>query len=444
MQTRFFLYIYFGLSILTLVTLISPSAKAQYWLEDRTRAEGHGIRLGDLELHPGIGAEMGYDSNVFYRAKGVEDSPILRISPHLLLSTLSQERRFTTDTEGEKRTPPAVNFKGGINAGYYHYFSIDDAVDNVSLGLDFHLNINPERPFSLLLDANFTRNVNPFVQYVGIKAPSYARDDLLAGPKLVFSSRSGLLMGAVGYRFGASLFEASAFNFYNNITHFITLDGNWQFFPRTALVYDASLGLQNYTKDVTDESRLQLNDNRRVASRLGINGALTTTIALTARAGYAAGFFDGPYEDYDGVIGGLELRWKPADAFAWKLGYERSYTSSYEGNYGRQDRIYTNAGLMIGRVFLLDAEVWAGLLQYGVPRRGDGQILGTTPGKREDTRVGASIGGEYRFVSWLGVNAKVGYMADYTDFETDLSNLVSPEPAKFKKFDAWLGIRAFY
>src|SRR4051812_23409192 len=43
-------------------------AHAQGWLGDPRIAEGPGIRTGDLELHPGIGGEVGYDSNWFLRS----------------------------------------------------------------------------------------------------------------------------------------------------------------------------------------------------------------------------------------------------------------------------------------------------------------------------------------------------------------------------------------
>src|SRR5690349_3139001 len=46
----------------------SGTASAQGWLADRRYTEGAGIRTGDVELHPGIGGEVGYDSNWFYRS----------------------------------------------------------------------------------------------------------------------------------------------------------------------------------------------------------------------------------------------------------------------------------------------------------------------------------------------------------------------------------------
>jgi len=109
---------------------------------------------------------MGYDSNVFLKPSNKQDSPILRLSPHLYLSTLGAERRGTG--EGEKRTPPALAFRGGLSGGYYHYFDTTNP-DNISASLDLNLHINPERPFSVVLDGIYTRTITPFVEYFGLK-----------------------------------------------------------------------------------------------------------------------------------------------------------------------------------------------------------------------------------------------------------------------------------
>src|SRR5437868_4465534 len=87
----------------------------QVWLKDRRYAEGVGIRTGDLELHPGIAGEFGYDSNYFLRSDKngpglpadppVVDTLRLRITPSFSLSTISPQRR---EAEGGGTEPPKV------------------------------------------------------------------------------------------------------------------------------------------------------------------------------------------------------------------------------------------------------------------------------------------------------------------------------------------------
>src|SRR6266852_6602288 len=69
----------------------------QTWLRDRRYGEGVGIRTGDLELHPGIAGEFGYDSNYFLRSDKDIAKPVdtlrLRITPSFSLAPISPQRR---------------------------------------------------------------------------------------------------------------------------------------------------------------------------------------------------------------------------------------------------------------------------------------------------------------------------------------------------------------
>ena len=90
-----------GLTLATLVVVtLAPHANAQQaWLSDRRVGEGIGIRVGNLELHPGVAGEFGYDSNYFQRS-GEDEEPLiaayrLRITPSISLSTLGARRLFS-------------------------------------------------------------------------------------------------------------------------------------------------------------------------------------------------------------------------------------------------------------------------------------------------------------------------------------------------------------
>ena len=48
---------------LAVATTTFSAAAQQPWIKDRSYGEGIGIRTGNLELHPGIAGEFGYDSN---------------------------------------------------------------------------------------------------------------------------------------------------------------------------------------------------------------------------------------------------------------------------------------------------------------------------------------------------------------------------------------------
>ena len=78
----------------------SPTGAADSpWLKDRRYTEGAGYRIGNLELHPGLAGEFGYDSNYFLRSDNDEvRGPaaarfhLWKITPSLSVSTLSAQR----------------------------------------------------------------------------------------------------------------------------------------------------------------------------------------------------------------------------------------------------------------------------------------------------------------------------------------------------------------
>jgi hypothetical protein len=151
------------------------------WLKDRRYAEGVGVREGDLELHPGIAGEVGYDSNWFLRsssANGFANSGpltppipalVFRITPSLYISTLGPQRR-----EGDLTAqPPSIRFRAGVNATYREFIGVsNDAAAsqpqnnisqqrNIGGNADARLEIAPERPFGAVLFANFGRLIMP-------------------------------------------------------------------------------------------------------------------------------------------------------------------------------------------------------------------------------------------------------------------------------------------
>lgn len=115
----------FCLSLAATVLLGAFSLEAhaqQPWLADRKYGEGMGIRVGNLEIHPGVSGELGYDSNYFLRAP-VED-PIavyrFRVTPSISLATLGQQRR-----EGADGPPTQLTFRASAYAAFNQLVAAD-------------------------------------------------------------------------------------------------------------------------------------------------------------------------------------------------------------------------------------------------------------------------------------------------------------------------------
>jgi len=85
------------------------------WLKDRRYNEGIGIRTGDVEIHPGIAGEVGYDSNYFMRSDDTRPfignaasggAPIVPPRPFESRPRSTCRRLARSDVRGPQHYPP--------------------------------------------------------------------------------------------------------------------------------------------------------------------------------------------------------------------------------------------------------------------------------------------------------------------------------------------------
>lgn len=372
---------------------------------------------------------------------------MLRISPHLYVSTLRGSRLRDGDGAADE-SKPTVAFQGGISLSYYQFF-LSNARSNLQGDLDLKLTILPDRPFSLEITESFTRTVRPFTEQVGERALNFARNTNQVGIDGVFSTRGQVLSGRVGYNFGYSFFDGGEFQFANTMSHTGNASAAWRFLPQTALVWDLNVNYRQFPNREESASTL-VSDGTTLKTRVGVNGAITNTLSASALVGYAAGMYSQGGDAQDFIAQG-EVRWQFLPNGRVNLGYDRSLFASYIGNYYRQDRVYTNAQMMFLGRLMMGAELSLGFVSYGTPvlRSDPTQPLGSNPDgtvDRDDIRLVGSLFAEYRFIDWLGVNATFQYTGDFTDYRyiiTDATT-ISFDPANYQKFEGWLGVRAFF
>jgi hypothetical protein len=480
-------------AVLALFLPGAARAQAQYvqgdspqWLKDRRYNEGPGVREGDLELHPGIAGEVGYDSNWFLRSSSnggfVNSGPatppipalVFRVTPSLYLSTLGPQRR-----EGDvASSPPSVRFRAGVNATYREFIGVssDAAASqpqndiskqrNVGGSADARLEIAPERPFGAALFASFARTILPDAANADPNL-SFTRDDVGAGGEFVVQPGSGTLDWHFGYQFNDTLFEQSDGVPYDNTSNQLYTRGRWKFRPRTSLVYEATFGFINYTHPEEALQGAGLVNSTPVRARLGINSLLTERFSLVALAGWGASFYDNRVNNapqYDSVIGQAELKWflaaSPGVAQATDLGlalssiavgYTRDFGNSYLGNFYGQDRGYLRFSYFFSGRTLVTLEGGAAAVEY------PNMIWENTGHPRHtaftDVRADATLFGEYRFTDSFGLNATVRYTENFSNNsvpEFDLGPTASNNPPHgvsydmaWNRFEAFLGVRWF-
>ncbi|MFW5877231.1 MAG: hypothetical protein ACOCXM_10885, partial [Myxococcota bacterium] len=394
-----------GLTSALLVLGAADVAQAQGWLADRKNAEGPGIRVGNLELHPGVGIEAGYDSNIFLEKEDPDGSAILRTTAHLLLSTIGKERREEGEaTEDRQQSQRMLDFRGGLNFSHYHYFH-DAVPDNVSGDLFLDATINPNGPFTFRIYDVFSRSVRPFSNRPGVRDVVFGRNRNVAGVNLSLASRSRTLRGNVGYAIDYDFFDDDDFRYANSLTHRVQAGANWKFLPNTALLYELDLRFQGYNKFSAADSPTLLSDTIRLNNRVGLNGAITNTFSVAALVGYSAGFYDDSrLEDFDSANARVEARWTPRDTVRTSLGYVRDFNPSFVGNTFQRDQVYAKANLMLLGSLLVVPQASVAFAQTDLAVTPDGDPLGNQL-NRESIRLRLSLFSEYRFTNWLAVNA---------------------------------------
>ncbi|MFW6067494.1 MAG: hypothetical protein ACOC97_04090 [Myxococcota bacterium] len=435
----------------TLVLLAPGVARAQGWLADRERAEGPGFRVGNLELHPGVGVEAGYDSNVFLEEENTSSSAILRTTAHLMLSTLGQERREEGEAERDEEQPRGgkVAFRGGLNFSHYHFFATP-VRDNVGGDLSLDLAINPNGPFTVRIYDTLGRTVRPFTDRAGDARLKWGRNFNRAGIDFALGSKSGVLRGNLGYAIDLDFFDEQTFRYANSLTHRVNAGADWKFLPSTALLYRLNIRYRDYFDFSASDSPSLLSDTLRVDTEIGVNGAITNTFSVAALIGYSAGFYENEnLPNYEAPNGRVELRWRPRQTVRTSLGYQRDFRASFVGNTVQRNRIYAQAQITMLGALLLAPEASVTFAETDA-------ALSTEPGEpflgnrrfRESIRMRLQLFGEYRVTNWLALNATVAYSADFTDYEFTedvVMGGVLPDPgAAWRKFEVFGGVRIFY
>jgi hypothetical protein len=466
------------LPVLVAFVTFVPTAHAQSgqpWLDDRRYGKGIGVRAGDLELHPGVAAQVGYDSNYLQNSgdvgvttdgamvlvEPIHDVARARITPSLSLQTLSDERR----TGGAQAAPPMANFEARTHFAYNMLFPMDSSVEGDSLsnfvegGAGLQLEILPERPWGADASASFLRMVQP--NNDPLLPPAFSRE--LYQGELGVTWRPGGRKMAWRLAYGAAFthFELDDFSSHSNLAHGLVTTGHWKFLPRTALLYEGRMGFVSYSDDSS-----ALADSKPISTKLGLAGLLSNHVSMLAMLGWMATFYEpvaGTTQDYDGPIGQLQLTYYPSpqpDApvgapavglSSLAIGYLRSIDNAYLGNFVRRDRVYTDLSYFVGGMVVLSLQ--AGLSALARPA----SAIGDAPGPNDhippftERRVDATAFAELRTSNTFGINATLIYngaldnrlVRARAEATVPAGDPIPTDNLRFDRYELWLGARWF-
>jgi hypothetical protein len=469
------------------VSFASTAAQAQEFLKDRMYQEGAGVRTGDVEWHPGIAVEGGYDSNYFLRtdegpggacgaagcinggpAAPVKGTPVMRITPSLSLATLGPQRQQEAAGNLE---PPTINFRLNAAGTYREFFGVlSPEQRNFSADVKGRLDILPQRPFGGAIFASYDRAIQPN-NVNGDPDLSFNNDTIGVGAEVATQPGGGTLDWHFGYQFIDTVFEDSAGTPYASNSNQAYTRGRWKFRPRTALVYDGTVAFTHYENTTAEAMGMNagaagvvtpLLSSTPVRTRIGINGLVTPRLSFLGMVGYGGSFFHpatttDTVQQYDSVIGQAEVKYylaaQPGDVGATSLtlssialGYTRDFANSYLSDYYGSDRGYLKFSYFFAGRALVSLEGGVGAIEY--PRIATFLEPGGVPHAAfTDVRVDTTLYGEYRFTNSFGLNLTAKYTDNISSTVLDIGAAGGVLPQllamQWQRFEAYLGVRLF-
>lgn len=305
-----------------------------------------GVKVGEgVLMHAGIGAEAGWDSNVFYAsADNAVSSPIVRVVPFIELTN-----------GGRGGTTPDGGFWDiGASLLYREYVSSDTAVRaQRALNPTLHgvLEVHAAQRVSVGLSESFTRASEP---PYGVSTGDLTRDYNLAAIQLKVAPGGGRIQGTLRLSNALEFYETPAFESGNSMTNDLMLDVAWRWLPKTAIFVRASQGMVTYF----GSSKTGGFPLRAVA---GIRGLTTPKLSTSVYAGYANAFYSAGAST-SGIYGsmsiGADLTYQPGPMNQIAVGYTHDFrNSALIGNFFYLDAAWLSFRQLIGASLVAQSTV---------------------------------------------------------------------------------------
>jgi len=362
-----------------------------------------GFRMSPTSLlHVGIGAEGGYDSNVFYGKANdpqnkVVSSPVLRVIPFVEI----------TNSTRTGAVPSGVYYDLSAALTYREYLTDDPSAKaqrafnpTVTAVVD----TSSGQTFSFGLSDTFMRLEDP--PYLHSTA-HISRDHNSGSLDLRFAPGGGRMRGLVRYTNVLDFYEeSSGYNYASTMGNEILLDGSWLWLPKTAVFAQVAQGYVHYIGSQTNAVNPKF-DSYPLRALAGLRGLLTEKVSLQVGAGYANAFYQGPTSTsgLSNLAGFVEISHRPSLLTQLTLGYRHEFRNAVVGSFYDVDAVYLGVTQKIAsRVSVLAHGKYENRRYKGTIDVG-GAVL---PLARTDNYAEAGLSADYFMQDWL--YAGVGYL----------------------------------
>lgn len=390
--------------------LFSSSALAQ---DASVQGPGYKVSEGTV-MHPTVGAETGFISNVFYEDSSPLAAALLRLTGNLNFGSAEVEENEDSAEGDNPGEPPKYDFSAGLRMSYEEYLSGDasaQAQRNLGLGADIALTVFPQGKVRFDFTDNFIRNNRP-TNFESNRVLNRDVNHLQA--KVVLQGQESSLKTSFRFENTLDVFESTGASFANRQQTLLGGRLDWQFLPITRFYFDASYGLYSAIGSGTKASSTPL---RLI---LGADTAITESTTLKVRGGFVNGFYSGG-ADYTAPSYGAEFGYRYSPVGRVTLGYDHDFHDSINGNFYSDHALELKFDQQISRAlltFTADTRLrtYQGLVNLGG---------GTT---RSDFILGLGANAGYEMKEWLALSASYGTQVVATDYRSTVDG-VTDDPS---------------
>jgi hypothetical protein len=370
-----------------------------------------GIQVSDgVLMHVGIGAEAGYDTNVFYQDTGTVGSPIFRVTPYADITNASRTGA----------TPSGLGFNARAALQYRRYSGADASLD------PYRNAWMPIAGLSVGTSATPTLSFNFSDTFVRIEDAPYnpgqfplQRDNNLAAAEMKWSPGGGRISALLRYTNGVDIFEDADLSYANSLTQALMLDGSWKWLPKTALFLQVQQGYVTYLNEAAAAAHGKSHSFPLLASG-GLRGLITEKTSLVLSLGYSETF-----NSCSSVLAlcpqttglghfyaRLEGTTRPTLTSRIVLGYVRDFQNSVISTFYYNDSLYASYVQQLGARFAIDLSGRYSHKDY----QGFIPIGGGTVQPRVDNSIGVGLTADYFVQNWAYAGLGYSLAANFSDY----------------------------
>ncbi len=384
------------------VALVPATAEAQ---DSGTQ---RGIRTASWTIWPTLFLETRHDTNLFRLA---DDEP-QSVRSDITGPVSATYFRIRPGVSLTNRGNQTVAIGAGLLGDFRAYLSDDDNVkEQGAAGGQGRINVDlfPRGMFKLGVFDNFSRELAQ-PNFSAPRSLDYIRNQ--AGARIAIrpggTPERRPLSFTLSYANDLQRFDE--FSRGDTNSNDIFFRGVWLFFPKTALVVDASMKNKSYV-----ETHPQNIDSGALRITAGLEGLVTKKLAVLLSAGFGDSNHD-KGDSFTGAIGEAALTYTPLPGLMGSIAYRRDFVVSFLGNYYRLDEVSLNANTTLIQRVNLTGSVAYTRAKFGPFDPATLAAAGSTVEVEEDRAddvLRANVGASIHIYRFIGLS--LGYILENTD-----------------------------